>query len=83
MIEATVAVLPEASDAVLWQRALGVAEDVCRRPRQDYYVNFRLSLPDATTLPPGAYRLRLTQRDRLAGTEATRDLSFQVSEPTR
>jgi hypothetical protein len=83
VIEAAVAIMPESSDAVLWQRTLGAAEDLCHRPRQDYYVNYRLTLPDAATLPPGPYRLRLTQRDRLAGTEAERVVSFRVSEPAR
>jgi hypothetical protein len=82
-LEAIVEIRSAPRDAALWQRPLGVAKDACPKPRQDYYVNFRLVLPDAATLPPGEYRLRLTQRDRLSGAEATREMSFRVGEPFR
>lgn len=47
-----------------WAHDLGAAEDVCRRRRRDYYVNYRIVLPD--TLPPGDYLLHLTQNDEIA-----------------
>lgn len=66
-------------DRVLWSQSLGTAEDVCRRRRRDYYVNYRLTLPDATTLPPGTYRLQIQQRDANAGAEATAEIPLVIS----
>jgi hypothetical protein len=56
---------PTAGGKVVWSDDLGVAEDLCRRRRRDYYVNYRLVLPDR--LPPGTYQLNLLQSDELAG----------------
>ncbi len=44
-----------------WKHDLGLAEDCCRKRRRDYYVNYRLDLPE--DLPAGPYELRLTQTD--------------------
>jgi hypothetical protein len=62
----------------VWSQHLGAAEDVCRRPRHDYYVNYRLTLPNADTLPPGAYRLRIVQQDALTGAEARREVPIRI-----
>ena len=67
-------------DRVLWSQSLGTAEDVCRRRRRDYYVNYRLTLPDAATLPPGTYRLQIQQRDAYAGAEATGEITLTIAE---
>jgi hypothetical protein len=48
-------------DKTLWSRPLGTAEDFCSRKRRDYYVNYRVTVPK--TLAPGAYQLRLTEKD--------------------
>jgi hypothetical protein len=41
------------------------ADDLCRRRRRDYYVCYKIYLPDS--LAPGSYELRLTQEDLVAG----------------
>jgi hypothetical protein len=61
----------------LWTQDLGTAEDVCRRRRRDYYVNFRINLPDS--LPPGEYELRLTQTDAIAGRAASATIPLTVA----
>jgi hypothetical protein len=53
---------------IQWEHDLGDAEDVCRRRRHDFYVNYRVDLP--ASLPPGAYDLRLTQTDLIANSVA-------------
>ncbi len=60
-----VELVPARGGEPAWSQDLGTAEDVCRRRRRDYYVNFRITLP--TTLPPGDYELRLSQTDEVAG----------------
>ena len=61
---------------MLWQRELGDAQDVCRRRRRDYYVNYRLELPK--TLGPGSYRLRLLQTDLVAGATTSTDIPLEI-----
>lgn len=60
----------------VWSQALGIAEDRCRRPRRDYYVNYRITLP--ANLAAGAYELRLTQTDLTSDRTASRSLEFTV-----
>ena len=60
---------------VVWSQSLGSADDLCRRRRRDYYVNYRIALP--SSLPPGPYRLRLTQND-LVGQQTT-DAELRVA----
>ena len=62
--------------AVLWKRELGDAEDVCRRRRRDYYVNYRVELPK--TLGPGSYRLRLLQTDLVAGYSTSGEIPLEI-----
>jgi hypothetical protein len=64
-----------------WSIDLGTAEDLCRRVRRDYYVNYRLDLPDANTLPPGPYQLRIVQTDRTTGVETDRAIPITISAP--
>ncbi|GAC1448957.1 MAG: hypothetical protein NVSMB9_32600 [Isosphaeraceae bacterium] len=68
----------EGSTKPIWSRSLGNAEDLCRRQRRDFYVNYRFTLPGESTLPPGPYTLRLTQTDQVSGhkVSATVDLSI-------
>lgn len=82
-IEAAIELRSEADGQRTWSQSLGRAEDRCRRPRQDFYVNYRLTLPGANDLPPGRYRLVLTQRDRLAEVEAVSETSITVATPAR
>jgi len=62
---------------VLWKRELGDAEDVCRRRRRDYYVNYRVELPKS--LGPGSYRLRLLQTDLVAGCSTSSDIPLEIT----
>jgi hypothetical protein len=80
-LESTVELRAAEGDRVVWSQSLGTAEDVCRRRRRDYYVNYRLTLPDAAALPPGAYRLRVHQRDAIAGNEATAEIPLTIAAP--
>ena len=61
---------------VLWEKALGDAEDVCRRRRRDYYVNYRFELP--RSLSPGSYRLRLLQTDLVAGSATSTEIPLEI-----
>jgi hypothetical protein len=63
---------------VLWSRELGDAQDICRRRRRDYYVNYRVELP--RTLAPGSYRLRLLQTDLVAGSAISGDIPFEITQ---
>ena len=60
----------------VWSRDFEPAEDLCRRPRHDYFASYKLRLP--ANVPVGTYRLRLTQADLVAGRETTRDLVLTV-----
>ena len=64
------------ADRPVWMQDLGTAEDVCRRRRRDYYVNYRLTLP--ATLHPGPYDLRLTQTDLNGDQSVTSSLPLEV-----
>jgi hypothetical protein len=61
---------------VHWAHELGTADDVCGRRRHDYYVNYRLDLPE--TLTPGSYVLRLTQTDLIAGRSIAGEIPLVV-----
>ena len=62
-------------DAVAKQ-SLGTADDLCRRRRRDYYVCYRINLPDG--LAPGSYELRLTQDDLVAGRSTSLSVPLTV-----
>jgi hypothetical protein len=76
LLSSTVELLPAEGDRPVWSDSLGSAEDRCRHPRRDYFVSYRLRLPES--LPPGPYRLRLKQIDALAGCSASQDLPFSI-----
>ena len=61
---------------VVWEQAPGTAEDVCPRRRRDYYVNYRITLPES--LAPGSYQLRLIQDDLVANHTASRAVPFVI-----
>ena len=75
-LASTVAILPESGGEPVWSFDLGVAEDHCRRRRRDFFVNYRVKIPES--LAPGAYRVRLVQSDLLAGTSASRSVPLIV-----
>jgi hypothetical protein len=60
-LESRVEIVSRNEKRSIWSQDLGTAEDICRRRRRDYYVNYRLTLP--TEIPSGSYELRLTQTD--------------------
>jgi hypothetical protein len=59
-----------------WKESLGTADDLCRRRRRDYYVCYRINLPEK--LPPGSYELRMTQDDLVAGRSTTAAIPVTV-----
>ncbi len=75
-LAAQVEVVPQAGGAAILSQTLSPVEDRCRKRRRDYYVNSRVDLP--ATLPSGAYELRLTQTDTIAGRSSSRILVFRV-----
>ncbi len=78
-LESSVEILPDDADTPIWEHVLGVAEDTCRRRRRDYYVNYRLTLPES--LPPGSYQLRMIQQDVLGGGTTIRTLPLRIVKP--
>jgi len=64
-------------DATVWSESRRT-EDRSRTPRHDYYVGYLIALPES--MPEGRYRIRVSQRDRLSGGDATGSLDFQVVE---
>jgi hypothetical protein len=76
LLTTEVEVLPAEGDTPLWRQVLGTADDTCNRRRHDFFVNYRLTLPD--TLSAGTYRLRLIQNDLIADRTATAALSFSI-----
>jgi hypothetical protein len=67
----------EGNGSIAWEQAPGVAEDTCRRPRRDYYVNYRFKLPPS--LKPGSYRLRLIQTDLIANRATSREIALKIT----
>ncbi|SIO61174.1 hypothetical protein SAMN05444166_6667 [Singulisphaera sp. GP187] len=76
-LSSRVELVPSSGGDPVWAQSLGSAEDVCRRRRRDYYVNYRIILAD--TIPPGVYELRVVQKDEIAGhsTSASIPLTIQ------
>jgi hypothetical protein len=65
-----------AADPV-WKHDLGTVDDLCRRPRRDFYVNYRITLPPS--LAPGSYELRLIQDDLVANQATTRTAALTIA----
>jgi hypothetical protein len=64
-------------EAIVWEQSPAVGEDTCRRPRRDYYVNYRIELP--STLEPGPYRLRLIQTDLIADRTTSKEVPIAIA----
>ncbi len=75
-IASRVAIVGESSIDPVWSEDMGVVEDVCRSRRRDYFVNFRVSLPES--LAPGGYRLKVSQADLIGGSEASTEIPFVI-----
>ncbi|HWE37434.1 MAG TPA: hypothetical protein VG406_12770 [Isosphaeraceae bacterium] len=76
-LAATLELLPAGGDRPLWSHPLKDAEDRCESPRREYYVVYRVVLPDS--VPPGPYRLRLRARDLVAGRDAERTIPITLA----
>lgn len=77
-LSARVALTSAEGGETRWSQELGTAEDVCRHRRRDYYVNYRITLPES--LPPGEYSLTLTQNDEIAGRSASAAIPVTIHE---
>ncbi|MEW4566431.1 hypothetical protein AB1L88_01060 [Tautonia sp. JC769] len=74
-LSTTLEILDDGGLRPLWTDVLPV-EDRCSRPRHDYFVGYRLALPES--LPPGPYRLRVSQHDLLSGHEDAAETPFVI-----
>jgi hypothetical protein len=63
-------------NAFQWAHELGPAEDVCASRRRDFFVNYVFNLPQS--LPPGSYRLRLTQTDLIANRSTSAEIPLEI-----
>jgi hypothetical protein len=63
---------------IVWDQALPTAEDVCRRPRHDYFVWYRITLP--ASLRPGSYRLRLIETDLIAESTTSAEVPLSIAD---
>jgi hypothetical protein len=59
-----------------WALELGPKEDVCASRRHDFFVNYKFSVPPG--LPPGSYRLRLTQTDLIANRSTAAEIPLVI-----
>ncbi len=76
-VEGTVELFRDGSDRPLWSHLLPMVEDTCRKRRRDYFIGHKFTLPD--DLPAGNYRLRLTQKDLVAGHVATGETAISIT----
>ncbi len=60
----------------LWEETIPTVEDVCRHRRQDFFLNYRLPLPESAT--PGDYVLRLTVTDLNSRQSATSEIPVKM-----
>ncbi len=65
------------NDAVIWEQEMGIAQDACPRVRHDYYVSYRLKLPDS--LPTGKHRLRIVQTDLVTERSAFSEVGLTIA----
>lgn len=67
-----------AGDSV-WQRDEPEVTDRCRRPRNDFFLAQRITLPP--TLPAGEYTLKVSVEDRIAARADETKLNFSINAP--
>ncbi len=75
-IASRVEILDANQGRVVWSETQGQGEDLCRRRRRDFYVNYGFVVP--ARLTPGAYSLRLSQSDLIANKTVTAEVPFTV-----
>jgi hypothetical protein len=76
-VSSHIEIRPAGGGPAQWDHDLGAAEDVCRRRRRDYYVNYRVELPKS--LVPGSYRLRLIQNDLVAHHSTSAEIPLSIT----
>jgi hypothetical protein len=62
---------------IRWDQELGSVQDVCRRRRRDFYVNYRVEIPES--LAPGDYDLRLIQTDLIANRSTSAEIPLSIT----
>jgi hypothetical protein len=67
--------LKDAGGTVVWRADPKDVPDKVSSPPQDYYRNFRLTIPD---VPPGSYTLAVKSVDRPTGREVHRAVELRV-----
>ncbi len=75
-ISSRVEILDADKGTPVWSETQGQGEDVCRRRRRDFYVNYGFVVP--AKLSPGSYSLRLSQTDLVADKTVTAEVPFTV-----
>jgi hypothetical protein len=75
-VDGKVELILEGSSSPAWTHTLPTVEDACRKRRRDYFIGHKFTLPD--DLPPGTYRLRLTQKDLVADHVATQETMIAI-----
>ena len=76
-LSSKVELISASSGTKVWERELGEVEDQCRCRRRDNYVSAKIRLP--STVPPGSYRLRLSQTDQTAHQSASAELPLSIT----
>jgi hypothetical protein len=75
-LSARLALKATTKGSIVWEQTLDTAEDLCRRPRRDYFVNYRIELP--RSLEPGTYQFRLIQTDLFADRSTTAEVPLTI-----
>lgn len=75
-LSSRIELVPSQGGAPVWTPALDPAEDYCRHRRRDYFINYRLTIPD--NVPAGVYDLKLIQKDEIAGLSTSSSLPVTI-----
>ncbi|MHC5540478.1 hypothetical protein ACYOEI_19830, partial [Singulisphaera rosea] len=75
-LSSRIELVPSQGGAPVWTPPLDPAEDYCRHRRRDYFINYRLTLPD--NIPAGVYDLKLIQKDEIAGHSTSSSLPVTI-----
>ena len=65
----------------VWQETISDIEDLCRRPRQDFFLTTKIPLP--RNIAPGKYILKATFEDAAARKQAGARLELEIVAPGR
>ena len=76
-LSSKVELISASSGTKVWERELGEVEDQCRSRRRDNYVSTRIRIP--STVPPGSYRLRLSEIDLTAHQSTSAELPLSIT----